>query len=144
MDDLLADFLAETMQNLGDAGEALLRLETAPKDRASVSEVLAVLRNISATCGFLRLPRLGVIAHTTEAMARRYEDGRLVPTRRILMLLQEAMDGIAAIVASLAATGREPPGQDGPLIARLIAVSGRPASSVPPRLAMAMLEARPA
>jgi hypothetical protein len=60
------------------------------------------------------------------------------------MLLQEAMDSITAIVASLAATGREPPGQDGPLIARLVAVSGRPAGSVPPRLAMAMLEARPA
>jgi hypothetical protein len=71
-------------------------------------------------------------------------DGRLVPTRRIVMLLQEAMDGITTIVASLAATGREPPGQDGPLIARLIAVSGRPAASVQPRLTSAVLEARPA
>jgi two-component system chemotaxis sensor kinase CheA len=144
MDDLLADFLAETMQSLGDAGEALQRLETAPKDRAAISEILGMLRNISATCGFLRLPRLGVIAHTTEAMARRYEDGRLVPTRRIIMLLREAVDGITSIVAGLAATGREPPGQDGPLIARLIAVSGRPAATAQHRLATPMPDARPA
>jgi two-component system chemotaxis sensor kinase CheA len=140
MDDLLADFLAETIEALASLDDALLRLERMPEDRATIGEIFRIVHTIKGTCGFLSLPRLERLAHAAENVLGRYREGSLVVTPDGVSLILGATDGIKRIVVALAESGREPPGDDGPLIARLDAAH---AGEVPPAEAPAAMPAPP-
>ena len=75
MDDLLADFLAETTEGLVAVDDALLRLERAPGERGPVAEIFRIVHTIKGTCGFLGLPRLESVAHAAENVLGRWRDG---------------------------------------------------------------------
>jgi two-component system, chemotaxis family, sensor kinase CheA len=119
MDDLLADFLTETNENLAELDVALVRLETAPEDGGTLSGIFRLVHTIKGTCGFLGLPRLEHVAHAAENVLSRMRDGNLRATPALVSLVLEALDQIKAIVADLAATGSEPAGEDGALIGAL-------------------------
>ena len=119
MDDLLADFLTETNEGLVALDATLVRLERAPEDAATLSEVFRIVHTIKGTCGFLGLPRLERVAHAAENVLGRYRDGTRPVTQQGISLILAALDRIRAIVAGLESTGAEPVGEDAPLIARL-------------------------
>ncbi|MGH7044055.1 MAG: chemotaxis protein CheW [Acetobacteraceae bacterium] len=134
MDDLLAEFLTETNENLAELDVALVRLETAPEDGETLSGIFRLVHTIKGTCGFLGLPRLEKVAHAGENVLSRMREGSLRATPGLVSLVLEALDRIKAIVASLAATGAEPAGEDGGLIAALNrAAEGE--AAVPPTVA---------
>ena len=102
MDDLLADFLTETNENLAELDVALVRLETAPDDPTTLSGIFRLVHTIKGTCGFLGLPRLEQVAHAGENVLGRMRDGALRPTPVLVSLVLAALDRIKAIVAGLA------------------------------------------
>ena len=119
MDDLLADFLTETNESLAECDLALLKLEQDPGDAATLSLIFRLVHTIKGTCGFLGLPRLERVAHAGENVLGKVRDGLLTVTPDLVTIILEAIDRIKLIVASLAATGNEPAGEDMELIARL-------------------------
>ena len=119
MDDLLAEFLTETNENIAELDVALVRLETTPEDGETLSGIFRLVHTIKGTCGFLGLPRLEKVAHAGENVLSRMRDGSLRATPALVSLVLEALDRIKLIVADLAATGTEQAGEDGPLIAAL-------------------------
>src|SRR5688572_12639576 len=119
MDDLLADFLTETNDGLMALDAALVRLERAPQDAPTLSEVFRIVHTIKGTCGFLGLPRMEAVAHAAENVLGRYRDGALEVTQGGVSLILRALDSIRDIVAGLEASGAEPSGDDLPLIAAL-------------------------
>lgn len=122
MDDLLADFLTETNESLAELDTALIRLEQAPDDQATLSQIFRLVHTIKGTCGFLGLPRLEKVAHAAENVLGRFRDGTLAPTPAAITVILQAIDRIKLIVAGLEANEAEPQGDDGPLIAALNAV----------------------
>ena len=141
MDDLLADFLTETHEGLVALDSALVRLERAPDDQPTLSEVFRLVHTIKGTCGFLGLSRLEAVAHAGENILGRYRDGTLPVTPAGITLILSALDRIKAIVAGIEASGTEPAGEDAPLIAALNAAAEGAAppvateASPPPRRA---------
>jgi two-component system chemotaxis sensor kinase CheA len=123
MDDLLADFLTETHEGLTALDSALVRLERTPDDHPTLSEVFRLVHTIKGTCGFLGLSRLEKVAHAAENVLGRYRDGSLQVTPAGITTILSALDRVKLIVAGLEATGREPAGDDAPLIADLDAAS---------------------
>ena len=119
MDDLIADFLTETHEGLAALDVALVRLEKAPDDAPTVSEIFRVIHTIKGTCGFLGLSRLEKVAHAGENVLGRYRDGTLKVTPDGITLILRALDRIKAIIAGLEQTGTEPAGDDTALIAAL-------------------------
>jgi two-component system chemotaxis sensor kinase CheA len=119
MDDLLAEFLTETNENIAELDVALVRLETTPEDAETLSGIFRLVHTIKGTCGFLGLPRLEKVAHAGENVLSRMRDGSLRATPPLVSLVLEGLDRIKLIVANLAATGSEQTGDDGPLIAAL-------------------------
>uniref|UniRef100_UPI003B014E1C Hpt domain-containing protein n=1 Tax=Roseomonas sp. USHLN139 TaxID=3081298 RepID=UPI003B014E1C len=119
MDDLLADFLTETNEGLAALDVALLKLEKAPDDRPTLSEIFRNVHTIKGTCGFLGLSRLEKVAHAAENVLGRYREGTLQVTPEGITLILSALDCLKSIVAGLEATGSEPGGDDTALIARL-------------------------
>ncbi len=150
MDDLLAEFLTETNENLAELDVALVRLERNPNDGDTLSLIFRLVHTIKGTCGFLGLPRLEKVAHAAENVLGRVRDGVLGVTPDLVSTVLAAIDQIKFIVAGLAASGAEPAGDDGGLIARLDAVSngrmaGAPVEAAPvaPPSAPAMAEPPP-
>jgi len=133
MDDLLADFLTETNEGLAELDAALLRLERAPDDHATLSLVFRVVHTIKGTCGFLGLARLEAVTHAAETVLGRVRDRQLAVTPELISLVLRALDEVNRIVAGLAANGAEPSGDDAELIARLHELAdGGPGLPAPP------------
>lgn len=138
MDDLLADFLTETNESLAELDVALVRLERVPDDQETLSLIFRLVHTIKGTCGFLGLARLERVAHAAENVLGRVRDGKLAVTPDNISLVLTALDRIKEIVAALGATGNEPAGEDGALIAALNAVAeGGDAPAAPPEPAAA-------
>ncbi|MCI0754154.1 hybrid sensor histidine kinase/response regulator [Teichococcus vastitatis] len=143
MDDLLADFLTETNEGLAALDGALLKLEKAPDDRQTLSEIFRNVHTIKGTCGFLGLARLEKVAHAAENVLGRYREGTLQVTPEGITLILSALDGLKSIVAGLESTGSEPAGDDAPLIAALDAAWRGEAPALGAAAAEALFEAAP-
>ena len=127
MDDLLADFLTETNENLAELDVALLTLERTPDDAATLGLIFRMVHTIKGTCGFLGLPRLERVAHAGENVLGQLRDGKLSASPDIVSQILTALDRIKEILSSLSRSGAEPPGDDAILIAELNATaSGQP------------------
>jgi two-component system chemotaxis sensor kinase CheA len=138
MDDLIADFLAETHEGLAALDVALLKLEKAPDDKPTLSEIFRTVHTIKGTCGFLGLPRLESVAHAAENILGLYRDGAMEVTPAGVTLVLRALDRIKEIVGALAESGAEPAGDDAALIAELdAAASGTPPADAKPAVAAA-------
>jgi two-component system chemotaxis sensor kinase CheA len=135
MDDLLADFLTETGEALAECDTALVRLEQAPDDNATLGQIFRLVHTIKGTCGFLGLPRLEKVAHAAENLLGRFRDGLLSATPERITLVLRALDVIRLIVAGLEKAQAEPEGDDGALIEALDAAcrgqDAAPAMAVP-------------
>lgn len=129
MDELLADFLAESAENLESIGADLVRWEQAPGDRALLDRVFRVVHSIKGACGFLDLTRLGRLVHAAEGPLAKARDGATVPDGRFISTILAAFDAIQAQLAALATGDGEPAGSDDTLIAMLEEV-GRDAGVV--------------
>lgn len=118
MDDLIRDFVVETLENLDLLDADLLRFEREPGDARFVSQIYRLLHTIKGTCGFLALNRLERVSHAAEELVSRFRsDG--AGSREDVSLILVALDRIKAIVVTLAETGREPAGADSELIGLL-------------------------
>ena len=152
MDDLLADFLTESLESLSELDLALVRLERAPHDQQTLSLIFRLVHTIKGTCGFLGLPRLEKVAHATETVLDKLRGRTLQVDSAGIGLILAAIDRIRMIVDTLNRGEVEPGGDDAPLIASLHAfASGGPATPPPraspaavvPKLAAATPAAEP-
>jgi two-component system chemotaxis sensor kinase CheA len=144
MDDLLADFLTETNENLAELDLALVTLERTPDDAATLALIFRMVHTIKGTCGFLGLPRLERVAHAGESVLGKVRDGALAVSPDMISLVLMALDRIKAILNALAASGAEPEGDDAPLIAALEAVAaGKPAPAPAKAIESAAPDAAP-
>jgi two-component system chemotaxis sensor kinase CheA len=123
MDDLLADFLTETNENLAELDVALLALERTPGDAATLGLIFRMVHTIKGTCGFLGLPRLERVAHAAENVLGQLRDGKLSASPDMVSQILTALDRIKAILAGLSQSGAEPAGDDAVLIAELNATA---------------------
>ncbi len=132
MDDLLAEFLSETAESVAELDLALVRLEQAPGDAATLSLIFRLVHTVKGTCGFLGLPRLERVAHAAENVLGQVRDGRLVVSPALVGPVLAAIDAIRRILAHLAEAGAEPDGDDGATIAALDRLLAADPHAAPP------------
>ncbi len=131
MEDLLPEFLAETLESLLQLDTELVTLERQPDDSKTLSSIFRHVHTIKGTCGFLGLARLEKVGHAAENVLGRHREGSLAVTPGSITLILQAVDCIRAIVETIGRTGHEPPGDDAELIARLNAVMADPGPGAP-------------
>jgi len=141
MDDLLPDFLIEAHESLGELEIALVRLEKAPQDKATLSSIFRHVHTIKGTCGFLGLSRLEHAAHAAEEVLGKYRDGIVAVTPDSITLILRALDTFKEIVAGIAETGAEPVGDDSALVDALNAVASGGTAPAPAPSPVAEAEA---
>ncbi len=146
LDDLLADFVTETLESLSELDLALVKLERQPDDQQTLSLIFRLVHTIKGTCGFLGLSRLEKVAHAAETVLDKLRNRKLQIDSDGIGLVLTAIDRIRMIVDTLNRGLDEPKGDDLPLIAALNDLAeGRMAAPPPPVAAPATpAAARPA
>lgn len=128
MQDLIRDFVVETVESLDALDAELLRFEREPDNQAILSQIYRLLHTIKGACGFLDLGRLERLAHSAEELINRFRDGRAAMRDEVTLVLM-TLDRIRGIVVHVGETGREPDGVDHELIALLAACAARGAAA---------------
>ncbi len=119
MDDLLAEFLAETVEN-AEASRRCAAADTA-------GAVFRMAATIGASAQFLEISRLQQVAGAAEALAAGVRDGRILAAPEMQNLLLAAVGRIEEIARAMLAGGEQPCGSDEELVHRLANAAGEAA-----------------
>jgi two-component system chemotaxis sensor kinase CheA len=107
MDDIVAEFLAESIENLDQLDQDLVTLEKNPSDREVFAQIFRTIHTIKGTCGFLAFGTLESVTHMGESLLSRLREGSLDLSPEITTDLLALIDAVRAILANIDATGQE-------------------------------------
>jgi two-component system, chemotaxis family, sensor kinase CheA len=119
MDDLLADFVAETREMLEAIGGELVAWEADPADRARLDSIFRFVHTVKGNCGFFDFPRLEKLSHAAEGALAEVRAGRRQPGAHLVNGVLAIIDRIAEIVDAIEAGKTLPENGDERLIAAL-------------------------
>jgi two-component system chemotaxis sensor kinase CheA len=119
MDAIIAEFLAESVENLDQLDQDLVSLEKNPSDREVYGRIFRTIHTIKGTCGFLAFGNLESVTHVGESLLGRLRDGEIDLTPEITTDLLAMIDAVRAILGNIDANGTEGDEDFGALITRL-------------------------
>jgi two-component system chemotaxis sensor kinase CheA len=119
MDDLLAEFLAETREMLAAIGGELVAWEADPADRARLDAIFRFVHTVKGNCGFFDFPRLEALSHAAEDALSEVRAGRRSASPRLVTAVLAIVDRIGAMIDAIEAGEELPARGDDVLIAAL-------------------------
>lgn len=119
MDDLLAEFIAETREMLGTISGEIVAWETDPTDRQRLDAVFRFVHTVKGSCGFLDLTHLQRVSHEAENALSDLRDGKRQPSPRLVSAILAIIDRIGEMVDALERGEEMDEAIDEPLIAAL-------------------------
>lgn len=119
MDELLADFVAETREMLEAVGGELVAWEAEPSDAARLDSIFRFVHTVKGNCGFFDFPRLEHLSHAAEDALAECRAGRRVPDRALVSAVLAIIDRIGEMANAIEAGEDFPMGGDEELIAAL-------------------------
>jgi two-component system chemotaxis sensor kinase CheA len=122
MDDILAEFIAETRETLEALSGELVAWETDPDDRDRLDAIFRFVHTVKGSCGFLNLDRLERLSHAAEDALSQVREGTRTADRALVSAVLAIVDRIAELAEALD-TGEAVHGSDDHLIAA-VAVDG--------------------
>ncbi|MBN1556118.1 MAG: chemotaxis protein CheW [Phycisphaerae bacterium] len=76
-EELLSEYIVESLDHISNAESALLELESNPEDRDQIDVVFRAYHTIKGTSGFLGFDRIQKLAHLAENMLDRAREGHI-------------------------------------------------------------------
>ncbi len=119
MDDLLAEFLAETREMLAAIGGELVAWEADPADRGRLDAIFRFVHTVKGNCGFFDFPRLESLSHAAEGALAEVRAGRRSASPRLVTAVLAIADRIGVMVDAIEAGEDMPARGDEVLIAAL-------------------------
>ena len=119
MDDLLAEFLAETREMMTAVGGELVAWEADPSDRARLDAIFRFVHTVKGNCGFFDFPRLEALSHAAEDALAEVRAGRRSASPRLVTAVLAIVDRIGVMVDAIEAGDEMPTRGDDVLIAAL-------------------------
>lgn len=119
MDDLIVDFIEETVESLAEVELDLVELEQNPDQPGTIDQLFRIMHTIKGTCSFINLERLGQVAHSAENLLGLVRDNTIRPDPAVITAVLEAVDQIRFLLDEIRANGAEPDVDVSDLIARL-------------------------
>jgi len=118
-EELLAEFLTESNENMASIEEQLMELEASPDDEELVNAIFRTIHTVKGSCGFLGLKGLEKTAHAGENLLGKIRSLKFQVNEDIVSLLLACADGINAYLQGLEENSVEPELDHSALIARL-------------------------
>lgn len=119
MDDLLAEFIAESREMLETLGGEIVAWEADPSDRARLDSIFRFVHTVKGNCGFFDLPRLESLSHAAEDALADVRAGRRQADAALVSAVLAIIDRISDMVEALDAGETFPEDGDERLIAAL-------------------------
>ncbi len=101
--ELVLDFVAEGLEYLDQAEEALLSLEQNPSDQEAVNVTFRAFHTIKGVAGFLEFDQVSSIAHEAETLLAQVRDGSLRFTGAAADLFLRSADILRGLLESIRA-----------------------------------------
>jgi len=118
-EELLAEFLTESNENMASIEEQLMELEASPGDEELVNSIFRVIHTVKGSCGFLGLKGLEKTAHAGENLLGKIRSLKFQVNEDIVSLLLACADGINEYLKGLEENGAEPELDHSSVISRL-------------------------
>jgi two-component system chemotaxis sensor kinase CheA len=122
VDEIVAEFLVESHENLDQLDRDLLALERNPGSRELLASVFRTIHTIKGTSGFLAFHQLEKLTHVGENLLSRLRDGKIVLTDARSTALLKMVDAIRSLLADIERTGGETEVDHTELVATLSAL----------------------
>ena len=135
MDELIADFVAESREMLEALGGEIVAWEANPDDRARLDSIFRFVHTVKGNCGFFEFPRLEALSHAAEDALADVRAGRRQPDGALVSAVLAVIDRIGEMIAAIESGAEMPEGDDGALIEAL--EPGAEGASVPAATAVA-------
>jgi two-component system, chemotaxis family, sensor kinase CheA len=119
MDDLLADFVAETREMLEASSGEIVAWEANPGDSARLDTIFRFVHTVKGNCGFFDFPRLATLSHAAEDALADCRAGRRQPDSQLVTAVLAIVDRIVEMVDAIEAGEEFPEEGDEALIAAL-------------------------
>ncbi len=119
MDDLLADFVAETREMLEAIGGEIVAWEADPADGTRLDAIFRFVHTVKGNCGFFDFPRLEKLSHAAEGTLADVRAGRRYPDSHLVNAVLAIIDRITQLIDAIDAGQELPEGGDDVLIAAL-------------------------
>jgi len=119
MDDLLAEFVAETREMLEAIEGELVAWEADPSDSARLDSIFRFVHTVKGNCGFFDFPRLEKLSHAAESVLAEVRAGRRQPNSRLVTTVLVVIDRIAEMANAIEAGEELPDDSDDLLISAL-------------------------
>jgi two-component system chemotaxis sensor kinase CheA len=107
MDDLIKEFLVESIENLDRLDSELVKLETDPSSQELLSSIFRTIHTIKGSCGFLGFSKLEKVAHVGESLLSRLRDGKLSLTPEFTSGLLAMVDAIRVMLGEIQTTEQD-------------------------------------
>ncbi len=107
MSAIIAEFLAESAENLDSMDQDLVALEKEPSNTEISERVFRTIHTIKGTCGFLAFSKLEAVTHSAETVLAHLRDGNLELTPEVTTTLLKAVDSVREILAHIGKDGGE-------------------------------------
>ena len=119
MEDLVAEFIAESREMLASIERALVAWERDPSDHAHLDEIFRFIHTVKGNSGFFDLPRIEALAHAAESALGEVRAGRRQLDAALVDTVLAVVDRLGGLVEQVAA-GEDISGEnDKELIAQL-------------------------
>jgi two-component system chemotaxis sensor kinase CheA len=119
VDEVIAEFLVESHENLDQLDRDLVALEREPGNRDLVASIFRTIHTIKGTCGFLAFHQLEAVTHAGENLLARIRDGRLELDAERANVLLAMVDVVRTLLGEIEATGAEGSHDHSALVARI-------------------------
>jgi len=129
MDDLLAEFIAESRDMLEALSGEIVAWEADPADRTRLDAIFRFVHTVKGNCGFFEFPRLEALSHAAEDALADVRAGRRQADKALVSAVLAVIDRIAEIVDAIGDGREQPETDDAPLIAALCGAGEEGASA---------------
>lgn len=118
MEELLQDFLTESLELLSDVDNKLVELEKRPNDKGLLNDIFRGFHTIKGGGGFLNATPLVNLCHRTENLFDKLRNGELTLSSEIMDVILDAT-GVVRDMFSYMAQGRMPSPADPAILSNL-------------------------
>lgn len=101
MDDLLAEFVAETREMLAALAGEIVAWEADPSDRARLDTIFRFVHTVKGNCGFFDFPKLESLSHAAEDALADVRADRRTPDRRLVDAVLAVIDRIGVMIGEI-------------------------------------------
>ena len=111
VDEVVAEFLMESHENLDQLDNDFIALEERPHDKALLASVFRTIHTIKGTCGFLGFAHLESLTHAGEHLLSQLRTGALTldaPRASALLAMVDAVRGMMRLIEQTGSDGDSP------------------------------------